>query len=163
MHALNAGRSSEYFDSLVDERDDSAVRVIHAAWVEHTAPLGRLEHLEPTSPLDMLVLYEAAAATFRDWIPGVSCREPLAPGGRIINREQAERKLHAITDPEIAELATRFANRVIALSGTAAVEQDLHYFVELFLCSMQDKRVIDGIVSGSISRHSKQLTDLDYW
>jgi hypothetical protein len=78
MHVLNAAKSSEYFDSLVDEREDSAVSVIHAAWVEHTAPLGRLEHLEPMSPLDMLVLYQAAAATFRDWAPGTSHQEELS-------------------------------------------------------------------------------------
>ncbi len=163
MHVQNVIRSREYFDSLVDEHDDSAVNVIHAAWVEHTAPLGRLEHLEPTSPLDMLILYQSAAATFRDWTPGESCREKLAPGGRVINREQAERKLLSIADPEVAALATRFANQVIARSETSASEQDLTYFVELFLRSMQDKRVIDRIVSGSISRHTKQLEDVDYW
>src|SRR5947209_695933 len=53
IEALNAQQSSDYFDSLTDERDDSAVMVIHASWVEHTAPLGRSEHLEPMSPLDM--------------------------------------------------------------------------------------------------------------
>lgn len=57
------------------EREDSAVSVIHGAWLEHKAPLGRLEHLEPASPLDMLVLYEAAAATFRDWVPGLRRHE----------------------------------------------------------------------------------------
>jgi hypothetical protein len=70
MQVQNPSKSREYFDSLVDECEDSAVRVIHGAWVEHTAPLGRLEHLEAMSPLDMLVLYQAAAATFRDWVPG---------------------------------------------------------------------------------------------
>ena len=65
MHVLNPGKSSDYFDSLVDERDDSAVSALHAAWVYHTAPNGPLEHLEPMTPLDMLVLYQAAAATFR--------------------------------------------------------------------------------------------------
>jgi hypothetical protein len=137
--------------------------VIHAAWLGHSSSLGRLEHFEPFTPLDMLILYQAAAATFRDWTPGVSCREELAPGGRVINREQAERKLQSIADPEVALLATRFANQVIARSETSASEQDLTYFVELFLRSMQDKQVIDGIVSGSISRHSKQLADVDYW
>lgn len=163
MHVLNAAQSSDYFDSLVDEREDSAVSVIHAAWLEHSSSLGRLEHLEPTSPLDMLVLYQAAAATFRDWTPGMSPPEKLAQGGQLINREQAEQRLQSIADPNLAALATRFANRVIALSDAAAVEQDLNYYVELFIRAVQDQRVIDGIVDGSISRHNKQLSDPDYW
>lgn len=163
MQVLNADKSSKYFDSLVDEREDSAVSVIHGAWLEHSSSLGRLEHLEPMSPLDMLILYKAAAATFRDWAPSTSPREELSRGGRIINREQAEQRLLSITDPEVAALTTRFANRVTALSDAAAAEQDLNYYVELFLRSVQDKQVIDGIMDGSISRHSQQLSDPDFW
>jgi hypothetical protein len=163
MHVQNPTKSREYFDSLVDEREDSAVRVIHGAWLEHKAPLGRLEHLEPASPLDMLVLYQAAAATFRDWVPGARHLEELSETGRVMNRQQAKHKLLSITDPELAALATRFANQVSALAGKAAAEQDLHYYVELFLRAVDDKRVIDGIMSGAISRHSKQLCDPDFW
>src|SRR5437870_1860932 len=133
MQVHNAGPSSAYFDSLMDEREDSAVRVIHWAWLEHSSTLGRLEHLEPASPLDMLVLYQAAAATFRDWTPGRSCHEELSEGGRVSNREQAIQRLQLVTDQELAALATRFANQVIALSDHAAAEQDLSYYVELFL------------------------------
>src|SRR5438876_5075629 len=125
MHVLNAGNSSDYFDSLVYEREDSAVSVIHGAWLEHSSTLGRLEHLEPASPLDMLVLYQAAAATFRDWTPGLSPHGELSRGGRVINREQAEQRLQSIAAPQLAALATRFANRVIALSEAAAAPQDL--------------------------------------
>jgi hypothetical protein len=163
MQVLNAGKSSEYFDSLVEGREDSAVSVMHGAWLEHSSALGRLEHLEPMSPHDMLVLYQAAAATFRDWLPGVSHLEALSPDGRVMNREQAKQRLLAVPDPELAALATRFANQVIVRSETAAAEQDLHYYVELFLRGVQDKQVIDGIVSGAISRHSKQLVDPDFW
>jgi hypothetical protein len=163
MQVLNVDKSCEYFDSLVDKREDSAVNVIHGAWLEHSSSLGRLEHLEPMSPLDMLILYQAAAATFRDWTPGASPREELSHGGRILNRQQAEQRLLSITDPELAALAIRFANRVTTLSGAAAAEQDLNYYVELFLRSVQDKRAINGIVDGSISRHSKQLSDPDFW
>ena len=163
MHVLNPIKSREYFDSLVDERDDSAVNVIHGAWVEHTAPLGRQVHLEPETPLDMMVLYQAAAATFHGWVPGVWHHEELFLDGHVINFDQAKRKLRLLADPEMAALATRFANRVIAFSEQAAVAQDLNYCVELFLCSLRDKQVIDGIVSGSISRQSKQLCDPDYW
>ena len=163
MHILNAEKSSEYFDSLVDEREDSAVSVIHGAWLEHSSSLGRLEHLEPMSPLDMLILYQAAAATFRDWAPGASPVEDLRPGGRLVNREQAEQKLRLIANPILVALATRFSNRVIDLSNAAAAEQDLDYYVELFLRAVQDQRVIEGILSGSISKHSKLLSDPDFW
>ena len=40
MYVLNAEKASEYFDSLVDEREDSAVNVIHGAWLEHSSSLG---------------------------------------------------------------------------------------------------------------------------
>jgi hypothetical protein len=163
MHVLNAARSSEYFDSMKDEREESAVRVIHWAWLEHSSTLARLEHLEPTSPLDMLVLYQAAAATFRDWTPGMSHPEELSNEGQIINREQAAQRIRSIEDPKLAALATRFANRVIALSDAAAAEQDLNYYVELFLRAVQYPQVIEGIVDGSISRDSRDLSDPDYW
>ena len=163
MHVLNAEKSSEYFDSLVDEREDSAVSVIHGAWLEHSSSLGRLEHLVPASALDMLVLYQAAAATFRDWSPDPLHHEELSQGGRVINRERAEQALSSVADPELAGLATRFANRVIALTEALAVAQDLNYYVELFLRSVQDKRVIEGIVSSSISRHSTLLANPDFW
>jgi hypothetical protein len=163
MHVLNAAKSSEYFDSLVDECEDSAVSAIHGAWLEHSSSLGRVRDLDPTSPLDMLVLYQAAAATFRDWTPDTATLEELSPGGRVVNREQAMQKLQSITDPELAGLATRFANQVITLSDHAEAEQDLNYFVELFLRCLHDRRMIDGIMSGAISRHSKQLADPDFW
>jgi len=70
--------------------------------------------------------------------------------------------LESIANPEVANLATRFASQVIALSATAA-EQDPNDCVELFLRSIQDQRVIDGIRSGSISKGSRQLADLDFW
>lgn len=162
MHVLNAGKSSEYFDSLVDEREDAAVSVIHGAWLEHSSSVGRSEHLEPASPLDMLILYRAAAATFRDWTPDIP-REELEQGQHILNRERVEQRLLSITDPQLAALTTRFANRVMALSSTAAAAQDLNYYVELFLRSLEDKRVIEGILSGSISRHSRELANPDLW
>jgi hypothetical protein len=163
MHVLNAGKSSEYFDSVKDEREDSAIRVIHWAWLEHSSTRGRMEHLEPTSPLDMLVLYQAAAATFRNWTLGTSRSEELSCGRRVLNQDQAKQRLKSISDPELAALATRFANQVIALSEAAAAEQDLNYYVELFLRCAQDKRVVDGIMNGSISRESRQLTDVNLW
>ncbi len=111
----------------------------------------------------MLVLYQAAAATFRAWAPDANQREELLESGRVINRESARQKLQSITDPEVAALATRFANQVIALSAGAAENQDLCYYVELFLRAVEDKRVIDGIMTGAISRRSKELSDPDFW
>jgi hypothetical protein len=51
----------------------------------------------------------------------------------------------------------------MTLADNAAAEQDLDYYVELFLHAVADKRVIDGIMSGAIGRRSKQLSDLDFW
>ncbi len=163
MDVLNADRASEYFDSVKDEREDSAVRVVHWGWLEHSSTLGRLEHLEPDSPLDMLLLYQAAAATFRDWPVGAPGHEELSHGGRVINREQAKQRIESVSDPEVTDLVTRFANQVIALSETTAAEQDLNYYVELFMRCVQQKRVLDGIVNGSISRASHELTDVNLW
>jgi hypothetical protein len=160
---LNTEKSAQYLDSLVDEREHSAVSVIHGAWLEHSSSLGRMKHLEPSNPLDMLVLYRAAAETFREWSPGHSLDEELSQGGKVINRDRAERVLQSLADHELAALAIKFANRVIALSDSSPVAQDLNYYVELFLNSVQDERVVEGIVSGSISRHSKRLTDPDFW
>lgn len=162
MQVINAAQSSEFFDSLEDEREDSAVTVIHGAWLEHSTSLGRLEHFEPFSPLDMLILYQAAAATFKN---GVGCTkgEALSKDGQVTNWEQAKQRLESVEDQDLAALATRFANHVIALSNKAAAEQDLNYFVELFLRSMADRQVIENIVSGEISRHKARLADPDYW
>jgi hypothetical protein len=163
MHVLNADKSSAYFDSLDDAREDSAVRVIHWAWLEHSSTHGRLEHFEPIVPLDMLILYKAAAATFTDWKPGETEPETLDQGSRAINWQQAKERLQSIPDAELAALATRFANRVLELSDAATAEQDLNYCVELFLRGVRDKHVLNNIANGSISKDSKMLTDLDLW
>jgi hypothetical protein len=164
MQVLNAGKSSEYFDSVKDDREDSAVRVVHWAWLEHSSTLGRLDHLEPSSPLDMLILYQAAAATFRDWKLGApACCRELSHGGRVINREQAKHRLDSIPNSETSALATMFANQVISLSDNAATEQDINYFVELFLRCVEDKQIFESIMNGSISRDSKHLTDINTW
>lgn len=163
MHVLNAAESSQFFDSIGDERADSAVTVLHGAWLEHSTPVGQSERLESDSPLDMLVLYRAAAATFEDWPSRLAVPDELYHGGHVINWEKAKTKLHSVNDPEIAALATRFANLVIGLSENSASEQDLNYFVELFLRSLEDKRVIEAIASGSIAKHSKQLSNPDFW
>jgi hypothetical protein len=111
----------------------------------------------------MLVLYRAAAETFRDLSFGQPPDEGLSPGGRVINRDRAEQVLQSLPDHQLAALATRFANRVIDLSEGAGAAQDLHDFVALFLHAVRDQGAREGIVSGSISRHSKRLADPDFW
>jgi hypothetical protein len=163
IHVLNPAQASEYMDSLRNERQRSAVLAIHLAWLDHSPPPARGERLEPETPLDMLILYQAAAKTFSDWPP----RRPtngLPVGGRVTNREQALRRIQAIEDEETRLVATVFARHVIDLSKAAEEEQDLNYFVELFLRTVEDHRVIENIVSGEISRHSDKIAaDPDYW
>lgn len=163
MQVLNAESSSKYFDSLVNEREDSAVNVVHGAWLNHSSSLATGDRLQPSSPLDMLVLYRSAADTFRGWSRETRQIVDLMPGGSVVNRPQAALLLQSISDSELAALATSFANHVIRLSEASAAKQDLKYFVELFLRSLHDKRIIDEILAGSIRRHAAQLATPDNW
>ena len=159
MTILNAIESSDYFDRLADDRERSAVIVIHNTWLDHSSTLRSSPRLTPESPLDMLVLYKAAAATFSVWLPGISFDQKLTEGGRIINRLQAQAKLEGIADSEIFDLTLRLANNVIALSENSTQAQDLEFYVDLFLKSTQDKRTINSIVSGVISQNSTRLAN----
>jgi hypothetical protein len=163
MPVLNPEKASHYFDTVRGERQRSAVLAIHLTWLDHSSPLGRAERLEPQTPLDLLLLYQAAAATFQDWPPPVPEGEGLPPGGRVMNRQQAEERLLSLADEETRLLARTFAGHVITLSSAAASDQDLDYHVELLLKCIRDKRVIGNIVSGAISRNSDQLSDPDLW
>ena len=163
MTILNARESSDFFDSLIDDREHSAVIAIHNAWLEHSSAFRRSETLNPDSPLDMLVLYKSAAATFSADVTDTHCRKTLADGGRVLNRSQEQTTLEAITDPEVLRLSLRFGNEVIALSETSAQYQDLEYYVDLFAMSMQDKRTINSILSGAMSRYSRRLSDPNTW
>ena len=163
MQLLNPEKASQYIDAVEGERQRSAVLALHLAWLDHSSPLGRAERIEPKTPLDLLILYQAAAATFQDWPPPAPPRGELAPGGRVINQEQAIQRLLSIADEEVRLLASLFARHVIALSATATGEQDLGYCVELFLKCIGDARVIESIASGAISKNSAQLSDPDLW
>ncbi len=101
-----------------------AVLAIHLAWLDHSSPLCHSERIEAKAPLDLLILYQAVAATFQDEF-SPPAPEELPPGGRILNRQQAAERLSSLADEETRLLASAFARHVIALSSAAASEQDL--------------------------------------
>lgn len=163
MQAINDNKAIQFLESLQDERRRSAVIAIHVAWLRNSPGVAVAAPLDSDGPLDMEILYKAAAATFQDWPSPLTQDIAVPEGGRILNREKAIERLQSLSDELTRRLASTFACHVVALSSTAAAEQDLNYYVELFLNCMSDKRVIDNIVSGAISRHSDQLSDPDYW
>jgi hypothetical protein len=163
MQLLNPDKASHYLDTITGDRQRSAVLAIHLAWLEHSSPLRQKARLDPAAPLDLLVLYQAAAATFQHWPPPAPQGTDLPPGGRVSNRQEASQRLLATADEESRLLASNFARHVIALSATATDEQDLDYHVGLFLDCIADQRVIDSIASGTISKNSAQLSDPDLW
>lgn len=163
IQLLNPDKASHYMDTIRDQRQRSAVLAIHLTWLDHSSPRCHGECIEPKTPLDLLILYQAASATFQDWPPLMPPKEEHAPGGRVINQQQAAERLRSVVDEEVRLLASIFVHHVIALSSTAASEQDLDYHVQLFLKCISDKRVIANIASGAISEHSAQLSDSDLW
>jgi hypothetical protein len=64
MQVINADKVDFFLDGQKDERKRSAAIAIHGAWLNHTSSLRRLEHLEPCSPLDFQVLYQATLNAF---------------------------------------------------------------------------------------------------
>lgn len=163
IQLLNPDKASHYMDTVQGQRQRSAVLAIHLAWLDHSSPGCRGVCIEPEAPLDLLILYQAAAATFQDWPPHMPPKAVQAPGGRLINQQQATERLLSVADEEIRLLANIFARHVVELSSTATNEQDLDYYVQLFLKCICDKSVIRNIASGAISEHSAQLSDPDLW
>ncbi len=141
----------------------SAVLAIHLTWLDHSSPRCRSDCIEPKTPLDLLILYQAAAATFHEWPPHMPPKVDQRSDGQVINQKRAAERLLSVTDEDIRLLASIFAHHVITLSSTATSEQDLDYYIQLFLKCMSDKRVIDNIASGAISEHSARLSDPDLW
>ncbi len=163
MQAINDSKAVQFLESLREERPRSAVIAIHAAWLRNSPGVSASTPIDTVAPLDMEILYKAAAATFQDWPPAALQSMALPLGGRILNREKAIERLQTLADDETRLLASIFARHVITLSCTATEEQDLNYYMELFLKCIGDKKVIDNIVSGAISKHSDQLSDPDFW
>ncbi len=163
MQLLNPDKASQYMDTVQDKRQRSAILAVHLAWLDHSSPSCRGKCIEPNTPLDLLILYQAAAATFQNWPPHLPPKAEQAPSDRVINQQQATERLLSVADKETRLLADVFAHHVIALSSTASNKQDLDYYVQLFLKCIRDKRVIDNIAGGAISEHSAQLSDPDLW
>src|SRR5262249_42794572 len=114
FQAINPLEGAAYLDSLEGERPASAGIAIHMAWLEHSSSFEfyKTERLLPETPVDMVVLYKAAAATFERWPPAPGSLE-LPTGGRVMNLEQAEQRLRSLLDPQVATLAFLFVSNVI--------------------------------------------------
>ena len=71
FQAMNSLEGAAYLDGLNDERPASAGIAIHMAWLERSSSFEffKGERLLPETPVDMLLLYKAAAATFEAWPP----------------------------------------------------------------------------------------------
>jgi hypothetical protein len=165
FQAINSLEGAAYLDDLKEERPASAGIAIHMAWLEHSSSFEfyKSERLLSETPVDMLLLYKAAAATFESWPIALRSRE-LPTGGRVMNLEGAEQRLRSVADPLQARLAFLFMSNVIRMSNQSSFEQDLHYLLELFLRCIQQEGVIERIASGEIKRREAQmLSDPDYW
>src|SRR5437763_13693759 len=106
MHVLNPEKASDYIDTVAGERQRSAVLAIHLTWLDHASPLSRAARIEPGTPLDLLILYQAAASTFQDWPPSAKQSLDGLPAGPVINRQQAFQRLLSVPDEGIRVLAT---------------------------------------------------------
>jgi hypothetical protein len=113
------------------------------------------------TPLDMLLLYRAAVAAFRD--PPVGEAEELLPTtAQVVNGEPAWRRLTTISDGRLLRLALRFVDAVIRQSKDSPCEHDLLFLLDLFLTAVE-RCTPEMIESGEISRASGRLEDPDYW
>jgi len=158
--------AEDFLEGLEDDRQLSAALAIHMAWLRYSSPIAKGERWVPATPVDMRLLYRAAAATFEEWPPRRQALE-LPHDGRVLHRDEAERRIRSLADEKITNLAIRFARKAIAFSVEASVEQDLDYLVELCLRAIQDSS-LEAIVTGAVSKREKIPVDLDaialdYW
>ena len=161
MEVLRSVDASAYLDGLRDDRERSAVLAIHLTWLDHCSTLATNPKVVSNTPFDMFLLYRAAANAFREPISGSSVL--LVPGGgNVVNRDEAVRRLSEIDNSQQAQYASRYLGEVIKLSDEASCEQDLLFFLNLFLLCFK-RFAIDSITSGEISKASRQLADPDFW
>lgn len=80
MQAINDNKAVQFLESLRDERPRSAVIAIHVAWLRNSPGVCAGTPLDTDAPLDMEILYKAAAATFQDWPPRLTGHRSTAWG-----------------------------------------------------------------------------------
>ena len=129
--------------------------------MDHCSSLAKSDRMAADTPLDMLLLYRAAVAAFRD-PPVGEAREPLPTTGQVVNREQARRRLATISEGRLLRLALRFVDAVMRQSDDSPCQQDLLFLLDLFLTAVE-RCTPEIIESGEISRASGRLEDPDYW
>lgn len=161
MDVLNAHEAYAYVDGLTDDRERSATLAVHLAYMDHCSSRTSTDRMVADAPVDLDLLFRAAVATFRDVQIG-EARWPATPIGRVINHEQAERRLSAISNERTLVLASRFVSEVTWLADGSPCEQDLLFLLDLFLITLQ-RATPESIESGEISRASRRLEDPDYW
>lgn len=162
MEVLRSVEASAYLDGLRDDRERSAVLAIHLTWLDNCSSLATNPRVVSQTPIDMLLLYQAAAFAFR--VPLAGDAGLLVSGGKgnVVNRDEAVQRLDAVANSEKTQYARRFLGEVIQLSDEASCEQDLLFFLNLFLLCL-DRCTIESITSGEISKGSRQLSDPDFW
>lgn len=160
MEILNAQEAYTYLDGLTDDRERSAALAIHLAYMDHCSSSVGANRIVASTPLDMAILYRATVAAFR--LSAVEASGPTSSVARVVNREQAERRLTSISDGRHLALASRFVSEVDGLADGSPCEQDLLFFLGLFLRALE-RCTPEAIESGEISRASRRLEDTDYW
>jgi hypothetical protein len=162
MELLNIQEAYTYLDGLTDDRERSAALAIHLAFMRHCSSPAEVDQMTADAPLDLLLLYRAAVAAFRE-PPVAGAQEHLSTAGKVINRGPAQQRLEAITDEQMLRPALRFVAEVISHSADSPCEQDLLFFLDLFLLTI-GRCSVEAIESGEISRASRRLLeDPDYW
>ena len=162
MEVLRASEASAYLDGIRDDVERSAVLAIHLTWLDNCSSLAKTDRLAPDTPIDMLLMYRAAANTFREPLAGVSGHSLVSDSGKVVNRDEATQRLASVTNTQKAQYSQRFLGEIIKLSNEASCEQDLLFFLKLYLLCL-DRCTIDSITSGEISKASRLLADPDFW
>lgn len=162
MEVLRVSDASAYLDGLRDDRERSAVLAIHLTWLDNCSSLATNPRVVSQTPIDMLLLYQAAAFAFR--VPLAGDAGLLVSGGKgnVVNRDEAVQRLAIVANSQKAQYARRFLGEVIKLSDGASCEQDLLFFLTLYLLCL-DQYTIDSIISGKVSKASRLLADPDCW
>ena len=161
MDVLNAQEAYTYLDGLTDDRDRSAALAIHLSYMDYCSSLAKEGRMAAETPLDMALLYRAAVAAFHG-PPIGEARGPLPSTGRVVNRDQVQRRLATVSEGRLLRLASRFMDAAIRQSDDSPCDQDLLFLLDLFLMALR-RATPKMIESGEISEASRRLEDTDYW